>query len=306
MATTTTIAVFFLLLTLTSTTIHARESQFFAKVSNTPKDSLPLNNNNNNNPQINTNQQDPTFVPQTEGSGFGLYGHESGQLPPADTTTITTTRLPANLPANYNPVAYTTPIHSSTQDIPNEYNYEPQAFNNNNNNNGETKMYSSQSQDQDEFMDNGKYYYAPENTYNSNNFDDAKFMETENGGNMYNIPKQGENDMYNPQSQGNLGEEAKYVATNNNNNMYNIPGKQGMSDTRFLENGKYYYDLDSERLNVNNNANMNSRGVRNGFETQGYYSDNQNPQGYYDNSQNSYDRYNTNGGGGYQNQEFTP
>ncbi|GKA88566.1 E6 protein [Tanacetum coccineum] len=338
----------FLTLALSFTTIHARESQFFAKVSNNiPQESQPLNTNEN------TNEKDLKFVPQTrettQGSGYGLFGHESGQLPPSATTTNNNNEnknnnnnyLPTNLPENYNPVAYTTPIHSSTQDIPNEFRYEPQAYKGDNNN-----MYNSQnqeeflqtnddnlfnSQNQDEFMqtndanmynsgkqkmgtnggnnnnyekqgmsdtrflNNGKYYYAGDNTYNSQNqgFGGARFVETQDSGNnnMFNNQKQGVNgynnnqEMYNSGNQG-MGEN-KYTTTTNNGNMYN-PERQGMSDTRFLENGKYYYDLNLE------NQNLNSRGVRNGFETQGYYG----------NNDNSYDRYNTNVNGGYQNQEF--
>ncbi|PWA96050.1 protein E6 [Artemisia annua] len=279
----------FLTLALSLTTIHARQSQFFAKVSNNiPEESQPLNTNQNTNE--NTNQQDLKFVPQTrettEGSGYGL----------------------------------------STQDIPNEFSYEPQAYKADNNmynsqnqeefmqtndanmyNTGKQEIgtnggnmynnYEKQGMSDTRFLNNGKYYY------NGQGFDGARFVETqESGNNMFNNQKQGVNgynqEMYNSRNQG-MGEN-KYTTTNNDNsydryntngrggsnnvNMYN-PERQGMSDTRFLENGKYYYDLNLE------NQNLNSRGVRNGFET-------------YGNNDNSYDRYNTNANGGYQNQEF--
>nr|GEW73243.1 hypothetical protein [Tanacetum cinerariifolium] len=321
----------FLTLALSFTTIHARESQFFAKVANNiPQESQPLK----------TNEKDLKYVPQTrettQGSGYGLFGHESGQLPPSATTTNNNNEnknnnnnyLPTNLPENYNYVAYTTPIHSSTQDIPNEFRYVPQAHKGDNNN-----MYNSKnqeeflqtnddnlfnSQNQDEFMqtndanmynsnkqemgtnggnmynnnyekqrmsdtrflNNGKYY-AGDNTYNSQKqgFGGARFVETQDSGNnnMFNNQKQGVNgynknqEMYNSGNQG-MGEN-KYTTTKNNGNMYN-PKRQGMSDTKFLENGEYYYDLNLE------NQNLNSRGKRNGFETQGYYG----------NNDNSYDR----------------
>ncbi|XP_071714779.1 uncharacterized protein [Rutidosis leptorrhynchoides] len=300
---------FFILLALTlSSTIHARESQFFAKVSNNnPKDTLPLNRNQ---------QQDLNFIPQSQqdtGNSYGLYGHESGQLAPSTTTTtnnnniptITATRLPANLPENYNPVSYTTPIHSSTQELPEEFK-DPQPFNYNENGNygNDENMYNYEKQEvatnggnmynpekqgmsDTRFMENGKYKYVGDNVYNSQNFEDTRFMETDqDGGNMYNNQKQGVNDMYNSEKQG-LG-EVKY-SESNNGNTYN-PEKQGMSDTRFLENGKYFYDVAMENAN---NANMYSRGVRNGYETQGYYG----------NKENSFERYNTNVGG-YQNQGY--
>ncbi|KAK9064261.1 hypothetical protein SSX86_015641 [Deinandra increscens subsp. villosa] len=295
----------------TISTIHARESQFFAKVSNNnPQETQPLN----------TNQQTPDFVPQSREENGGSFGHESGQLPPS-ATAATATGLPANLPENYNPVAYTTPIHSSTQEDqfnqPQEYRYngESQTYNSQNQNQNENQNQNqneNQNQNQNEnqnqfigtndggmyipekqgmsdtrFLDNGKYYYTGDNAYNSpkQGFEDASFMETQDSGKMYNSQKQGENEMYNSQSQG-MG-EAKY-STTNNADMYNSQ-KQGMSDTRFLENGKYYYDLNMENLNANTNLNSNSR---DGYNTQGYYG----------NNENSYDRYNSNGG--YQNQEF--
>ncbi|KAI3716943.1 hypothetical protein L1987_68185 [Smallanthus sonchifolius] len=278
MAATTTVAVL-LLLTL-STTIHARESQFFAKVSNNnPQETQPLN----------TNQQNVD------------YGHESGQLPPSATTKDGS--LPSYLPENYNPVAYTTPIHSTTQDIPEEFK-EPQTYN------GESTMYNSEKQGMSDtrFLENGKYYYSGDNGYNSpkQGFEDARFMETEDGGNMYNSEKQGE-EMYNSQKQ--VVGETRY-GTTNNANMYKT-GKQGLSDTRFLENGKYYYDVNSENLNANTNMNSREFNSKNEYNTQGYYGNNENSydrynsngntQGYYGNNENSYDRYNSNGG--YQNQE---
>ncbi|KAF5810946.1 putative protein E6 [Helianthus annuus] len=291
---------YFILLTLTlSSTIHARESQFFNKFSNNNQQQplntnqeQPLNTNQQQQQQpLNTNQQEqPEFIPQTQDSdSYGLYGHESGQLPPSATTTTTNNNnnLPDYLPENYNPVAYTTPIHSNTQEyIPDEYKEYPQA----NKYNGESRMYNSEKQGFD--------------------FDDARFMETrEGGGNVYNSEKQVEDQRYNSEMQG-MGR----YGTRGNGNMYN-PEKQGMSDTRFLENGKYYYDINMENpnSNANMNMNMNTRGFgsRNGYNTQGYYGNNQNSygsrngyntQGYYGNNQNSYDRYNYNGG--YQNQEY--
>ncbi|XP_052203492.1 uncharacterized protein LOC127808858 [Diospyros lotus] len=60
---------------------------------------------------------------------------------------------------------------------------------------------------------------------------------------------------------------ATTTSTNNNNENYYNNGasnyntqKQGMSDTRFLENGKYFYDMNSEK-NYNPNGFQKSRGV---------------------------------------------
>ncbi|XP_024992662.1 protein E6-like [Cynara cardunculus var. scolymus] len=323
MAATTIFTTLLLLLTI-SATIHGRESQFFAKVSNNiPQEAQPLN----------TNQQD-----SKTGDSYGLYGHESGQLPPSATTTTTTAtttnnnnNLPANLPENYNPVAYTTPIHSSTQNLADEFT-EPQAFQYNGDatmysnqkdnqfsGNGDNDMYNSEKQEMGtnggnmyysqkqgmsdtRFLENGRYYSGGDNGYNPRKqgaMDGAMFAEmAEDGGNMYNSQKQ-ENgrynqgqEMYNSQMQENgrynQGQEMyNSQKQGSNGNMYNTE-KQGMSDTRFLESGKYYYDLNSENLNAN--ANMNSRGFQ--YNNKGYYGNN---------DVNSYERYNSNGG--YQNQD---
>ncbi|KAI3495322.1 hypothetical protein L1887_37616 [Cichorium endivia] len=203
---------FFILLSLTlSSTIHARESQFFAKISNNiPKESQPLN----------TNQQDPNSIPQTkpDGGAYGLYGHESGQLPPSTTAND----LPANLPENYNPVAYTTPIHSSTQDLPEEFN-DPEAYQLT----GESGMYNSEKQDMGAKFANG------DNMYNYGKQDMGA-----NGGEMYNSEKQEMGAKFaNGDNMYNYGKQDMGA---NGGNMYNLQ-KQGMSDTRFMENGRYYY-----------------------------------------------------------------
>ncbi|KAJ9168802.1 hypothetical protein P3X46_020286 [Hevea brasiliensis] len=97
------------------------------------------------------------------------------------------------------------------------------------------------------------------------------------------------------EEQQNLGEtslhERSYTPTTNQNNNYYYngangyknEGKQGMSDTRFLENGKYYYDIKGEMSNYYPNQYHNSR---NNYDTRGYY--NNNNENFYDNSMQSY------------------
>ncbi|XP_062003239.1 protein E6-like, partial [Rosa rugosa] len=53
--------------------------------------------------------------------------------------------------------------------------------------------------------------------------------------------------------------------TQNSNSYYNVE-RQGMSDTRFLENGKYYYDPNSEN-NYNQNQYKNSFATCTKFST---------------------------------------
>lgn len=106
-----------LLLSLLFIQIHARDSKyFFSKVPNnvdnfdTKETQIPNNNVDPlTNPEKTTTtpqDQEPNFIPQTQENSYGLYGHESGQLPliptknspavaaplpPPPTTTITTT-----------------------------------------------------------------------------------------------------------------------------------------------------------------------------------------------------------------------
>ncbi|GER26983.1 protein E6 [Striga asiatica] len=56
--------------------------------------------------------------------------------------------------------------------------------------------------------------------------------------------------------------------TNKNNYYYNNAGDFGMSDTRYMDNGKYYYDLQSESYSRNHP--YNSRNNYNGNADTGY------------------------------------
>ncbi|XP_015890500.2 protein E6 [Ziziphus jujuba] len=81
---------------------------------------------------------------------------------------------------------------------------------------------------------------------------------------------------------------------NNNGGSYHVE-RQGMSDTRFMSGGKYYYDINSEK-NYDQNQYGNSRVVdskNNWYNNRGYYG-NKNGGNLYDNN-NSFE--------GYQNQE---
>ena len=231
---------FLLLLILFSSSlqIHARDSQFFSKVTN------PNNNNNNvkeesqlpnkeelESKQLKEQEQEPTFVPDTQ-EGYGLYGHGSGQLPPSTT-------------GNNIPYA---------------------EYSNNNNNN----------------------YYYNKNSYNAKQqglkdtvLYDTGYTTMSNRNNYYN----GDN-VYSSSSSNNNN-------NNNNNNGYNTK-QQGMSDTRFLENGRYYYDLNSEKNYRNEYENSRTEYSRNEYNNRGYYGNN-------NNNENSYEFDNSMEG--YQNQE---
>ncbi|CAK8536387.1 unnamed protein product [Lathyrus sativus] len=75
-------------------------------------------------------------------------------------------------------------------------------------------------------------------------------------------------------------EEYKNSYNNNNYNKnygngYERKGELGMSDTRFMENGKYSYNVNSENENYNNLGGYESG--RGNTENEGYYEKNQHP-----------------------------
>lgn len=221
------ISVFFLL-SLFSFHVHARE--FFSKI--------PSIHNNNNfdketvravtvpgtqepnafNPDAGKQEPEPepTFYAQT-GNSYGLYGHESGQLPPVSTAATSTTYEP-----------YVTPDRSQKN-----------------------------------------YNNYPNNNRNSNYYNDKDTTGYENERQRFGETSFAENENVDRSEFGN-GE------------------RQGMSDTRFMENGKYYYDINNEQRNNNENSNPNrfrpsSRGSVS--STSELYENN--GGGYYGNTENS-------------------
>ncbi|KAL1560269.1 protein E6-like [Salvia divinorum] len=251
------LSIFLLLSLFSSLHTHARDSQFFNKIpSTTTNVAVPATTNN----EVPTNQQDPTFLPDNENS-YGLYGHESGQNPPSTAEF----KQPPNkyLPKNYNPVAYVTQPESDLNDSPAAFSEErtfttnPDNNNNNNNNNyysGEQNYYNNQQQlEESEF----RSYRTPTatNVYY-------------NGGSSFNNQPQGQDDgaaTFQP---------------------------QGMSDTRFMENGKYFYDTNSEKYS-SNHPYETLRGARpqNEFNNRNFY------------GKNAYEFNGDSSMGGYQNRE---
>ncbi|GMI93448.1 hypothetical protein HRI_003014100 [Hibiscus trionum] len=133
-----------------------------------------------------------------------------------------------------------------------------------NNNNNKNNYYNGNNE---EAVFTEKGWNTKENNNNNNN-------NYYNGNNEYNKNAYGES-MFTEK-----GWSTKENNNNNNNNYYNGE-KQGMSDTRFLENGKYYYDLKSEN-NYYPNQFENSRGFdsrnefnENRYNNMGRYNQNQ-------------------------------
>ncbi|XP_022926835.1 protein E6 [Cucurbita moschata] len=246
------------LLSLFFIQIHGRESNFFSKVPNNNGESQipnkvdPLTNSEKTTtPQ----DQDPNFIPQTQDNGYGLYGHESGQFSPSD--------------AKFSdPNARTggRPFSTTTTYDDGENNYKR----------NDDVSYKSESEE----------YYNYNNNYNNDNFQNSNWKKPYENSFYYN------KDLYDNRRQSFQNtrlsrneyattttttpsyDEEKYNDDNNNNNFYannrndneNNVARQGMSDTRFMENGKYFYDLHREpqhqsrssRNNFRNNNNYNT------------------------------------------------
>ncbi|KAG6393714.1 hypothetical protein SASPL_144281 [Salvia splendens] len=172
-----------------------------------------------NNVVVPTNQQDPNFLPANENS-YGLYSHETGQNPPSTSAEY---KQPLNkyLPKNYNPVAYVTQPESEE-----ERTFTTNPNNNNNNNNDDENRNS--------------YYSGEENYYNNQQqLDEAEFRS-------YPTTTAATNNRDN-------GVANFYLGSNFNSGpaFRNTFQPQGMSDTRHLENGKYFYDVNSEKYSSN-------------------------------------------------------
>lgn len=146
---------FFLITLSSSLHTHARDSQFFNKVSSAA-----------------TNAKQPHFLPENENS-YGLYAHDSSHLPPSTTAAAAEKPLHDFFPKNYNPVAYVTEAEDDTAFT------EENSFTANPNNNyyynggggGGSNSFNSQPQrfngggvrpegmSDTRFMESGKYFY---------------------------------------------------------------------------------------------------------------------------------------------------
>ncbi|KAG5246989.1 hypothetical protein IMY05_004G0033300 [Salix suchowensis] len=217
----------FLFLAIFSVQIHARESQFFSKVSATTATPSTTAVNYNNvqdktlpskaEESLNKQELDPAFIPDTQ-NGYGLYALQN---------------------PDPNPETYTNyPADTTTDNY-----YNKNAYGEQQQNFGETSLQESEYTKMGNQNNKNKYY---------------------NGANSY----------------------------NNNNNDYKNDEKQGMSDTRYLENGKYYYDLNNE--NSNYYPNQYQQSSRNNYNTRGYYNNNNNNNNgnsKYEYSNNSMQKY---------------
>lgn len=308
MASSTTSSIFLLLALLASLHVHARDSQFFSKVTsnNIPKEVLPTKEQE----PLNKPEQEPNFVPQNQqtSGGYGLYGHESGQLPPTTTTTEnlpyrTQTEIPYNKENNPNLVdglyynndaSYMNKELSSNSNNGNQY-YNNDAYVTKQQGMSDTRFMENgyttpvaNNNNGDRFYNNDVYVTKPQGMSNTRFMDNAYTTPITNTNNNFN-----DENMYNNREHG-IG-EAKLGVTNGNN--YNNE-KHGMSDTRVMENGRYYYDLNSEKnYNLNNYNNNNQKENSRVFNLRNQYDNNRGNygnsfKGRYGNNENSYEANN--------------
>ena len=246
--------------------ISARDSQFFSKVShfdnnNVKETELP----NREAPEVNKVDQQPPFVPETENS-YGLYGHDESNQAPSTTTTK-------------NAASYTTPTsyHPYKTEFENNKYFNNDAYNNrfaetgyNNNNNKD-----SYGGDQDELSDTKYTEEGYNNNYNNYQNNNQKYYNNNNDNQKY----------YN-----NDAATHKYNNNNYNGNVNRYNGeKQGMSDTRFLEGGRYFHDIYAEEQHPTTNYEDSSKGVDTNYwynNRGGNYNGHQNQEKFEDEHEN--------------------
>lgn len=261
----------FLLLALFSST-HARDSQFFNKIPSTTNNVVVPTTTTT----AATNQQEPNFLPENENS-YGLYGHETGQDPPSAAATTTTTaefKQPVNkyLPKNYNPVAYVTQPENADEGaatFAEERSFSANPDAKNHYNSGEENYYNNNNQEQEEEATAAEEFTA------ANDRDSGVANYYYGGGSSFNSEPHGQRSFQ----------------------------PQGMSDTRYLENGKYHYDLNSEKYN-SNHPYETLRGARaqNEFSSRNSFGNNEfSNRNFYANNaqQNEFSSRSFNGNGAY-------
>ncbi|KAL3624868.1 hypothetical protein CASFOL_031536 [Castilleja foliolosa] len=235
---------------------QARESQFFNKASvTTINDVVPQ-------PESSPQQDQPEFLPDTQ-NGHGLYGHESGRLPPSTTTykTEPNQARPINkyLPKNYNPVAYITEP-DNINESPATFSDDNMKFTDNKNNfyGGAQNYYSTPQEKEPEYRDN---FYNGGNSFNSGGagalgsskitFDNgaAALGSSENTFNNGGAALGRQENAFD-NGPGDLGRREN-TFDNGGAGANALFEQQGMSDTRWIENGKYHYDVEADKYNDN-------------------------------------------------------
>ncbi|KAJ8761521.1 hypothetical protein K2173_001656 [Erythroxylum novogranatense] len=228
-----------LLLAVLSPNAYARESRFFSKVSASTAPTVTDNNSNNN-----VKETTVATKKEDEQPSFVPETQSYGLYSQESLTVIPTTATTKLGNAPYKTSTY----------VP----YTTETGNTNINNNN---------------------YYHESNQYNNNAFEErqnSNFGETSLQQNRYYTSTNPDNTYHTPNPDNSYNNNNYHYRSSN---AYGNTEKQGMSDTRFLENGKYFYDLvnennyDKGQYYTNPNQNQNQNQVYN-YDTKGYYNSN--------------------------------
>ncbi|XP_073147349.1 uncharacterized protein [Henckelia pumila] len=216
---------------------QARDSQLFNKVypssasasasatTAVPNQDPPLNNNVQQEQESESEPEpEPSFFPQEKENGYGLYGRESRQqLPRPSTGAAAESGDRPNyrqLPRNYNPVAYLTETEEDDDDKDDEVSYTTTLEN---------------------------YYNDARKKSKQNQLEDEETSEPEQDRSIYNNYQYSGGSSFNSEPQGDAGRNSR----GNDGGEESGFRPQGMSDTRYLENGKYFYDIKTEKYSRN-------------------------------------------------------
>lgn len=252
---------FFALVLFSSVQIQARESKFFSKFTHYST------KNNVNKRSRKLPVEAPTTAPAlapapiftVSENGYDPFGHGSGfHLTKGTTTTATTPTISTDenelLNEELDGVTYESGYHSSNI-------YDNNGYTSNYNNNGYTGNYN-----------NNGYKLARARYERSNQNNNNGYTSNDNN-NGYKLASES-------YEIGNQNKKNGYIINYNKNgytNNYNNKGyeneQQGMSDTRFMAGGKYYFHVKSENYYPANGYESGKLSIQN----QGYYGNTDNP-----------------------------
>ncbi|XP_056158329.1 protein E6 [Syzygium oleosum] len=248
---------FLVLLVLAHSHVQARESKFFSKVTHSTNVATSDHVEEKKLAQIEipaaapeyslTPGPAPAYVEKEY--GYGLYGHDSDMLPPArETFTPVTTVAATTTTTNVNEKQATATPATATANKDN--NLEDQfvreelsgesfqtGYTNNNYNYDNNNGYSNN----DNYNNNNGF----SNNYNYNGY--ANTRETNGYANNYNTNAFTSTYSTTDQSE---NYNTNGYSGNANSNGYGTE-RQGMSDTRYVENGKYSYNVKSDNSYLN-------------------------------------------------------
>ncbi|KAF8043342.1 hypothetical protein BT93_A1627 [Corymbia citriodora subsp. variegata] len=266
-ASTKGLSVLLLALVLAHSQVQARESKFFSKVTHSTnvvngveEKKAPLIEIPAPAPEYSLAPGPaPAYVEKEY--GYGLYGHDSDMLPPArETYTPVTTTTTVNVKEKETTA---TPVTATTDK---DDKFEEQFV---------REELSGQSFQTGHTNNNNNYNYYDNNGY-SNNYRSNGYANTrETNGYANNYKTNAFTSTYST-----TGQSEKYN-TNGNSGNYNNNGhgteRQGMSDTRYMENGKYSYHVKSDNSYLNgyepekaSTRNDNTNGYSGNYNNNGY------------------------------------